>query len=343
VRSKPTSTVNKSDFKVPVCARHRNVAVLAENGEWKMTRTAVKQAPIIGLGITIATFGVAGIAIARGTVQGNALALLHVGASLVSSLHIGSGFSPVTAGAIMIVLFLAGVVSGLSGFAFSAVAAGILWLLPPLQAVPLIMLLSTCNQLLSVGALRKELVLRSTAEREGALAYIAGGLGGVPIGLALLQALPARMFASGLGLFLVIYSVLVLLKPDGLRIRLAGWKPAVAVGAAGGIVGGFSAFPASIPAVYLGLRGLSKAETRSITQPYILVLQLLSLSILAVTHHAIFNMEFWLLWALTLPAVLLGTSTGVTLYRRMSEVNFRRAVLILLMVSGVSLVMKALI
>ena len=47
-------------------------------------------------------------------------------------------------------LFLAGVVSGLSGFAFSAVAAGILWLLPPLQAVPLIMLLSTCNQLLSV-------------------------------------------------------------------------------------------------------------------------------------------------------------------------------------------------
>ena len=208
---------------------------------------------------------------------------------------------------------------------------------------PLIMRLSTCNQLLSVGALRKELVLRSTPEREGALAYIAGGLGGVPIGLGLLQALPTRMFASGLGLFLVIYSVAVLLKPDRLRIRLSGWKPAVAAGAAGGIVGGFSAFPASIPAVYLGLRGLSKAQTRSITQPYILVMQLISLSILALTRHAVFNIEFWLLWALTLPAVLLGTSTGVALYRRMSEVNFRRAVLILLMVAGVSLVAKALI
>jgi len=207
----------------------------------------------------------------------------------------------------------------------------------------LIMLLSTCNQLLSVGALRKELVLRSTPEREGSLAYIAGGLGGVPIGLGLLQALPTRYFASGLGLFLIIYSVVVLLKPDGLRIRLSGWKPAVAAGAAGGIVGGFSAFPASIPAVYLGLRGLSKAQTRSITQPYILVMQLISLSILALTRHAIFNTEFWSLWALTLPAVLLGTSTGVALYRRMSEVNFRRAVLVLLMVSGVSLVAKALI
>jgi len=114
------------------------------------------------------------------------------------------------------------------------------------------------------------------------------------------------------------------------------------VGAAGGIVGGFSAFPGSLPVIYLGLRGLSKADTRNITQPYILALQLISLSILALTHHAIFNMQFWLLWVLTLPAVLLGTSTGVTLYRRMSEVNFRRAVLILLMVSGVSLTAKAL-
>jgi hypothetical protein len=308
-----------------------------------MTNNAVKQAPIISLSIVIATFSVAGIAIASRVLEDRALALLHVGSSLVSSLHIGSSFNPVGAAVAALVLFLAGVVSGLSGFAFSAVAACILWLLPPLQAVPLIMLLSTCNQLLSVGALRKELVLRSTPEREGALAYIAGGLVGVPIGLALLQALPMRLFGGGLGVFLLIYGVLVLLKPDHLRIRLSGWKPAVAVGAAGGIVGGFSAFPGSIPVVYLGLRGLSKTETRNITQPYILILQLISLSILALTRSSIFNMQFWLLWALTLPAVLLGTSTGLTLYRRFNEVNFRRAVLILLIVSGVSLVVKTLI
>jgi uncharacterized membrane protein YfcA len=241
------------------------------------------------------------------------------------------------------VLFLAGAVSGLSGFAFSAVAACILWLLPPLQTVPLIMLLSVCNQLLSVGALRRELVLRSTPEREGALAYIAGGLVGVPIGLGLLQALPTRLFVGGLGVFLIMYSALVLLKPDGLRIRLSGWKPAMAVGAAGGIVGGFSAFPGSIPVVYLGLRGVSKTETRNISQPYILALQLISLGILALTRSSIFNMQFWLLWTLALPAVLLGTSTGLTLYRRSSEVNFRRAVLILLMVSGISLLAKALV
>jgi hypothetical protein len=205
------------------------------------------------------------------------------------------------------------------------------------------MLLSACNQLLSIGTLRKEMVLRVTAEREGALAYIAGGVFGVPIGLGLLQTLPTRTFAGGLGLFLIVYSVLVLLKPDSLRIKLSGWRPAVAVGAAGGIIGGFSAFPGSMPVVYLGLRGVSKADTRGITQPYILALQLISLGTLALTHSAIFNAQFWLLWALTLPAVLLGSWTGVALYRRMSEVNFRRAVLILLIVSGVSLLTKTLI
>ena len=38
--------------------------------------------------------------------------------------------------------------------------------------------------------------------------------------------------------------------------------------------------------IYFGLRGLSKTETRNITQPYILALQLISLSILALNHHA---------------------------------------------------------
>jgi uncharacterized membrane protein YfcA len=304
-----------------------------------MPVTALKQELINGIAVPVATFAAIVIAL---RVADNAPVLPHEIAAFVFSSHIG-GVSLAVAAVVAIVLFLAGVVSGLSGFAFSAVAACILWLLPPLQAVPLIMLLSVCNQLVSVGRLRKEMVLRGTTEHEGALAYIAGGVVGVPVGLGLLQTLPSRSFAGGLGLFLIIYSVLVLLKPDHLRIKVSGWKPAVAVGAAGGVIGGFSAFPGSMPVAYLGLRGLSKAETRGIIQPYILALQLISLSILALTHSAVFNLQFWLLWAAALPAVLLGSTTGVALYRRMSEINFRRATLILLLVSGISLLAKTLI
>ena len=91
------------------------------------------------------------------------------------------------------------------------------------------------------------------------------------------------------------------------------------------------------------LRGMNKAQTRGITQPYTLPLQPISLSILALTHSAVFNAQLWRLWAAALPTVLLGSSAGVSLYGRMSEVNFRRATLILLIVSGISLLAKALI
>ena len=244
---------------------------------------------------------------------------------------------------VSIVLFLAGVVSGLAGFAFSAVAACVLWLLPPLQAVPLIMLLSTCNQLLSIGKLRREMTLLSTPEHEGALPYIIGGLAGAPVGVALLRGLPTNWFAAGLGLFLISYSVFMLAMPARVRIAMSGWKVTAIVGFLGGVVGGFSGFGASVIVVYLGLRKVDKSMTRGITQPFIVVMQLVSLGILAITAPTIFNGFFWLLWVITLPAVLLGTSSGIALYRRLSDHNFRRTVLILLILSGTSLVAKAFI
>jgi len=248
-----------------------------------------------------------------------------------------------TALTLMSVLFLAGFVSGLSGFAFSAIAACILWMLPPLQAVPLIMLLSTCNQMLSGARLHREMQLIPSAMGEGAMPYIAGGLVGVPIGLLLLRALPAAAFAGFLGAFLIVYSAFSLLKGDALRLHLSGWRPAAAVGVLGGIVGGFSAFPGAIPVVYLSLLGKNKTETRGVVQPYILTLQVLSLVLLARTSPGVFGSGFWLLTAITLPAALIGTLAGVGLYRRLSDVNFRRAVLMLLIVSGTSLVAKSLL
>jgi hypothetical protein len=163
-------------------------------GEKQNASPYSQQASLAGIAVPVAPLALAGIAIAARAVGDNALALLHYGPALVATLHIDGGFSPAVADAITVELFLVGVVSGLSGFTFSTVAAFVLWLLPVLQAVPLIMLLSRYNQLPSVGTLRQEMVLRSTAERERAVAFVAGGLVGVPIGLRLLQTPHRRVF-----------------------------------------------------------------------------------------------------------------------------------------------------
>jgi uncharacterized membrane protein YfcA len=254
------------------------------------------------------------------------------------------GFSAMSLVAVLIVLFASGIVSGLAGFAFSAIAASVLWLLPPLKAMPLIMVLSLCNMVMSFVRLGIQVrFLPDGNEAEGALPYIVGGLIGVPLGIHILGASTPAVFSIVLGGFLFVYSVFSALRAEGRSLAMGGWKPAFAVGAVGGVVGGFSGFPGSAPLVYLDMIGVKKADVRSLSQPYIMAMQVVSLAMLAVTRPAVFDAGFWLLFLVSLPVVLLGTNLGVGLYRRLSDVAFKKAVLVLLMVSGSSLVAKALL
>src|ERR1035437_11135346 len=90
-----------------------------------------------------------------------------------------------------LILFMAGLMSGLTGFAFSAIGALTLFLLTPITAVPLLQALSACNQMLSVGKLRKD--MPKTAKEwwpYGPGPATLGGLTGVPVGVWLLNNLP---------------------------------------------------------------------------------------------------------------------------------------------------------
>ena len=99
-----------------------------------------------------------------------------------------------------LILFAAGLMSGLTGFAFSAIGALTLFLLPPITAVPLLQALSACNQMLSLGKLRKEM---PKTWREwwpgGPGPAILGGLTGVQAGVWLLNNLPGPRIVLTLG------------------------------------------------------------------------------------------------------------------------------------------------
>lgn len=246
---------------------------------------------------------------------------------------------------IAVILCVSGLMSGLSGFGFSAVGSSCLLLLPPKLAVPLLMALSTANQFMSLGQLRQDMP-KSWAEAwpEGSAPYICGGVIGVPIGIWLLNHLPAPKLMLVFGVILTFYSVYSLVKPAHAETKGAGGAASgIAVGFIGGTVGGFTAFPGAAVVVWTGLRNLPKRATRAIVQPYILVLQMVSLATNAYAHPDIFGRRFWLLLAITMPVVLPGTIGGVLLYKRISDVNFKRISFILLGLSGVGLLVKVLL
>ena len=70
---------------------------------------------------------------------------------------IPSGFSPETLAALLVIVGASALMSGLSGFGFSAIGALSLLLLPPKLGVPLLMALSAANQLLSIRQLRADM------------------------------------------------------------------------------------------------------------------------------------------------------------------------------------------
>ena len=253
-----------------------------------------------------------------------------------------TGCSPGTLLILLCILGLSALASGLSGFGFSAIGALCLWLLPPKLAVPLLMSLSSANQLMSLGQLKADLRPLRQWWPEGPAPYLLGGLLGVPLGLAILHSLPTAALVAVLGGFLIVYASYSMLKPASLQLLWnPGWPAACGVGMLGGIIGGFTAFPGAAVVVWSGLRQLSKHESRSIVQPYILGLQLVSLAMLAVERRETFDQTYWALLAITVPVVLPCTLLGVKLYKSLSDINFRRITFMLLGTSGVGLLVKA--
>src|SRR5580704_15864843 len=164
---------------------------------------------------------------------------------------------------------LGGFVSGISGFAFSAVAGAIiLHFYPANIAVPLMMVCALIAQAYSLVNLRK------TMEWRQSLPLILGGLAGIPLGVYALRSVDSHSFRIGFGVFLVAYASYMLLWPTTTTAKETGGRvTGTAVGFAGSVIGGLTAFPGALPTMWCDIRGLSKDAKRGLTQPFIAMMQ----------------------------------------------------------------------
>lgn len=232
-------------------------------------------------------------------------------------------------------IFAGAVVSGLMGFAFSAVAGAILLhVLPPTEAVPLMMACSIITQSVSLFALRRSLQWR------GSVGLIAGGAIGILPALYLLYHVDARIVRVGFGAFLVAYAAWMLLRPRTACLRdAAGRLRDAAVGFGGGLIGGLTAMPGAVPTIWCDLRGLPKDQQRGLVQPYIAAMQVFALALMFSFSRNTLSTQALLNVTLTLPALAAGAILGVVLFRRVSDASFRTVVLGVLALAGVLLIM----
>jgi uncharacterized protein len=231
-----------------------------------------------------------------------------------------------------IAVFCGAFVSGLAGFAFSAVAGAILLhVLPPLEAIPLMMACSIAVQATNLWALRKSIRWKQSS------ALVVGGLLGVPIAVWLLQAADARIFRESFGLAIACYAVYTLFRPVlSRRLQMSVGRNAL-IGFSGGFVGGLTAMPGAIPTIWCDIHGVPKTEQRGLVQPFIAAMQIFALALMLLQNDL--SSKVLVDFVASIPALLAGAALGIFAFRCVDEASFRRIILTMLLFSGLLLVL----
>ncbi|WP_233886914.1 sulfite exporter TauE/SafE family protein [Paraburkholderia flagellata] len=254
-------------------------------------------------------------------------AVLVIATVLCLSLSTQSGVNPLVIGSVL----LASAVSSIAGFAFSAVCGAMLFHLSgdPVQIVQIMIVCSVANQTAMVWSLKREIQWRELT------VFLIGGAVGLPVGITVLLTLDRHVYTHVLGAFLVLYGCYMLARKPLVIGRQATAFDAFA-GFLGGITGGAAGFPGAFVTIWCGFKGWNKGRQRAMFQPFILIMQVAALAAISLLRHSSGKVGFDPAILLCIPASLLGTTVGMTLYQRLSDNHFARAVNLLMIASGIS-------
>ena len=225
-----------------------------------------------------------------------------------------------------IAIFLAAIVRGFSGFGFSLLSiTAISIVMPAREIVPSIFLLEIAASLNLIPSIWR------TADWRGIAFLLIGYVIALPFGVYMLANLPAPPLQIGLGLFVIVTSMLML---NGFHLaRTPGRVATVVTGAGSGLLNG--AFGMGGPPVvlfYFSTPGAAAVGRASVIA-FFLSTDLLGLGELArnglVTRLSFVQFVAWL------PALLIGVAVGAHGFKHMDQERFRRIVLMILIALAV--------
>ncbi len=229
---------------------------------------------------------------------------------------------------------VAGLVQGISGFAFAMVAMAIwVWGVNPQLAAVMAVFGGLTGQIISVIRVRRGWHLHLLWP------FLLGSAAGIPIGTRILPLLDPNRFKLVLGGLLVVCCSAMLATPKLPAVTHGGrWADAV-VGLLGGVMAPLSGFSGLAPALWCTLRGYTKDAHRAVLQNFNLIVLAATFSSLVISGRA--RAEHLPHMAVVAGSLVVPALYGSKIYTGLSPQAFRNGVLWLLVFAGATMLAAA--
>ena len=230
--------------------------------------------------------------------------------------------------------FVGAMIFGLTGFGAALVTIPVATHMVPLPFALALFAISDIACALAVGLEKPKNAVPSEWKRLVPMIIV-----GTALGVTVLVNLPRTAAMLLLGLFVLAFAVYSLMRKDTTRRISANW--AWLAGFGGGITS--TVFGAGGPpyAIYLSQRGLTKEQFRATMG--LAALTSISLRLVAfVLTGLLLDVKVWQYALVVVPAALAGVFVAKRAYMRISRDALLRAVALMLLASGGSLVFRAL-
>lgn len=230
---------------------------------------------------------------------------------------------------IAIIIGLGAFTQAVTGFGFALVTMPpLVFLLTPIPAAALVALAATVAQLILISRYR----LHFNTQNLWRIAL--GIIIGIPVGIRLLVILDESVILTALGVFLVCYTLYSLLTPNIPYIKGNRWD--VPIGFTSGVLGGaFNTGGPPVVAYSVGKRW-EPIEHKMNLQVLGVVGSATSIALRLSLGH--FTVDVLQAFLVAIPATLIGIWVGFKLDGMISPTQFRRLVLIMLLIIGICMI-----
>ena len=207
--------------------------------------------------------------------------------------------------------------------------------MPPLDAVITVVIMSL------VGGVQGLYAVRNAIDFGEQLRFLVPALMGIMLGFLYLDAVNIIMLKLLVGSLLILFGGFFTFRKTLPKLTKRYLATDVFVGFVGGLFGMMAGMSGAILTMGCSLYDWNKARRRALVQPFNMIV--LGTVLALMIWRGIIDSRMWIIVALAFPFSVIGTQTGIFVFRRLNDRQFQRLLIFLIFASGLVLLGRELI